>query len=101
MILPKWLEEKRDNSSVETSENTSNRANYEHAFKKGFNACEEILLPEIKALVAALKYNKNEMSYRLYQIEGRHEVKLTGEMHTAIKMAEEALARWKERFPDG
>lgn len=58
---------------------------------------ERIIDPEwdalVEEMVAALRYNKNEMGYRLYQIEGGYQIPMVGEMYTAIKKADEVLAK--------
>lgn len=57
----------------------------------------EITLEEIaEHMRSALRYIRNEMNYRIYQIEGGHDIPLTGEMHTAVNRANEALIEYDE-----
>lgn len=49
----------------------------------------------IAGLVEALKYNKNEMNYRIFQIKDGREIPMIGEMYTAVKKAEEALDAYR------
>lgn len=60
---------------------------WKQGYDKGFEARDA----EVEKLTSALRLCKNEMKYRIYQIEGGYDIPLTGEMHAAVKIAEMAL----------
>ncbi len=55
----------------------------------------------IEVMRTALRYNRNEMHYRMDQIENGWNIHMTGEMHTAIKMADDALAEAEKILGEG
>ncbi len=53
------------------------------------------ILEAAEKMRTALQYGKNEMKYRIHQIEGGYNIPLTGEMHRAVEMADEALVNYE------
>lgn len=74
-------------------------AKYILELEKSRNEWQDLALKpraDVQKLISALKYCKNEMKYRIFQIEGCHEIPMVGEMHTAVELADEALKEFEK-----
>lgn len=102
--LPKWLEGKRDEANHEREDTRTRNSIIGHDYTAGFNACAEILLPEIEiakigltALLAKLDdgtlcrdiSNDHKSDYILRMLD----------LVEKLALAQEALTRINERFP--